>query len=85
MLEWYWDPKAEEEVCITKGGHEYMRFSRETAKISYCKGATESFAGEEGMHGTTVDEHDIVASAQYIKFSQVKKSSQHSRKLNTGK
>ena len=56
---WCWDPRAEEEVCITKDGQEYMRFSQETGKISYCKRAMESFAGEEGMLGRIVDEHDF--------------------------
>ena len=77
VMGWYWDPKAEEEVCLTKDGHEYMRFSRETAKISYCKRATESFAGDEGAHGTIVDEHDLIASAQGSKSLQPEEPSQH--------
>ena len=48
VMGWYWDPEAEEEVCNTKEGEEYTRFSREMAKISYCKRGRESFAGDEG-------------------------------------
>lgn len=72
---WYWDPKAEEEVCLLKDGKEYMRFSRETAQISYCKRAAESFAGDEGAFGTIVDEHDAVSLEQRLASSHSAESS----------
>ena len=64
VMGWYWDPEVEEEVCLTKEGEEYMRFSRERAEISYCKRARESFAGDEGAYGTIVDEEQRLASSQ---------------------
>ena len=76
VMGWYWDPKADEEVCLTKDGHEYMRFSRETAKISYCKRATESFAGDEGTHGRIIDEHPFVPLEQRLASSHLGDSSQ---------
>ena len=76
VMGWYWDPKAEQEVCITEDGHEYMRFSRETAKITYCKRATESFAGDEGTHGTIVDEDVLIPLEQRLASSHLGESSQ---------
>ena len=76
VMGWYWDPKAEEEVCLTEDGHEYMRFSRETVKISYCKRAKESFAGDVGVYGTIVDEHPFVTLEQRLASSHLGESEQ---------
>lgn len=34
-MEWYWDPKAKQEVCYSKHGEEYMRFNPHTKEYSY--------------------------------------------------
>ena len=55
VMSWYLDSKTKEEVCFTKESREYVRFNLETLKIPYCKRATESFTGEDGLHGTICD------------------------------
>ena len=54
-MDWYWDAEAKEEVIFAKDGNEYMWFNLEIEKITYCKRATESFAGETGTHGELPD------------------------------
>ncbi len=35
VMEWYWDPVTEEEVCFYKNGKEYMRYDRRTKQHTY--------------------------------------------------
>ncbi|KAL8770274.1 MAG: hypothetical protein Q9209_003910 [Squamulea sp. 1 TL-2023] len=35
VMEWYWDPITEQEVCYTKHGFEYMRYDRKAKEYSY--------------------------------------------------
>lgn len=35
VMEWYWDPKAEQEVCYTTKGWEYMRYDRQSKAYSF--------------------------------------------------
>lgn len=81
VMGWYWDPKAEEEVCLLDerrsrrrafGSHE------KTAEMSHCKQrATESFAGNEGgTHGTTVSEHLFLSLEERLASSHLGESSQ---------
>ncbi|KAL8652350.1 MAG: hypothetical protein Q9226_004311 [Calogaya cf. arnoldii] len=51
VMEWYWDPVAEQEVCYTEQGLEYMRYDRRTKAYSFPDFTRLSFAGEEGLFG----------------------------------
>ena len=51
IMEWYWDPKAEQEVCYTAQGLEYMRYDRKSKAYSFPDFSRLSFAGEEGLFG----------------------------------
>ncbi|KAL9023081.1 MAG: hypothetical protein Q9180_008404, partial [Flavoplaca navasiana] len=51
IMEWYWDPKAEQEVCYTAQGLEYMRYDRKSKVYSFPDFSRLSFAGEEGLFG----------------------------------
>lgn len=51
IMEWYWDPKAEQEVCYTTQGLEYMRYDRKSKAYSFPDFSRLSFAGEEGLFG----------------------------------
>ncbi|KAL8979468.1 MAG: hypothetical protein Q9205_005202 [Flavoplaca limonia] len=51
IMEWYWDPKAEQEVCYTAQGFEYMRYDRKSKAYSFPDFSRLSFAGEEGLFG----------------------------------
>ena len=35
VMEWYWDPNAEEEVCYSENRKEYMRYDRQTKQYTY--------------------------------------------------
>ncbi|KAL8719610.1 MAG: hypothetical protein Q9225_003411 [Loekoesia sp. 1 TL-2023] len=35
IMQWHWDPEAEEEVCYTKDGLEYMRYNRQSKEYTY--------------------------------------------------
>lgn len=35
VMEWYWDPVTEEEVCFYKNGKEYMRYDRRNKQYTY--------------------------------------------------
>ena len=56
VMDWYWDPHEEEEVCYDQHGHEYMRYDRKTKKIYYSnlKDLGMTAAGEVGMFGTLI-------------------------------
>lgn len=51
VMELYWDPVAEQEVCYTKQGLEYMRYDRKSNAYSFPDFSRLSFAGEEGLFG----------------------------------
>ncbi|CAO1600915.1 hypothetical protein XANCAGTX0491_004587 [Xanthoria calcicola] len=51
VMEWYWDPVAEQEVCYTSHGLEYMRYDRKSKAYSFPDFARLSFAGEQGLFG----------------------------------
>ncbi|KAL8853174.1 MAG: hypothetical protein Q9221_001908 [Calogaya cf. arnoldii] len=54
VMEWYWDPVAEQEVCYTEQGLEYMRYDRRTKAYSFPDFSRLSFAGEERLFGEIV-------------------------------
>lgn len=35
VMEWYWDPAAEQEVCYTQHGLEYMRYDRRSKEYTF--------------------------------------------------
>jgi len=53
VMEWYWDPVTEEEVCYYKNGEEYMRYDRQTKQYTYrnTKDLHRSVVGEMGLFG----------------------------------
>lgn len=53
VMEWYWDPVKEHEVCYYKDGKEYMRYDRSTKYYTYpsLREHRYSVAGEAGMYG----------------------------------
>ena len=51
VMDWYWDPDAERQVCYTKQGLEYMRFDSETKEYSYPDLDKMLFEGEHGLFG----------------------------------
>ncbi|KAL8842824.1 MAG: hypothetical protein Q9176_002460 [Flavoplaca citrina] len=55
VMEWYWDPVAEEEVCYTAQGLEYMRYDRKSKAYSFPDFSRLSFAGEEGLFGELIE------------------------------
>ena len=46
VMDWYWDPKAEQEVCYTKQGLEYMRYDPLTKQYLFSNLGKLSFGGE---------------------------------------
>ena len=56
IMDWYWDPVAEQEVCYGRDGTEYMRFNRQTKKIDYpsLKSLSTTTAGEVGFFGIMI-------------------------------
>lgn len=48
IMEWYWDPDAEQEVCYTKEGLEYMRYNRQSKEYSFPNFSKLSLFGEQG-------------------------------------
>lgn len=53
IMEWYWDPTKEEEVCYYKKGMEYMRYNPRTKYYSYpdMNKLRTAVIGEAGMFG----------------------------------
>ncbi|KAL8753128.1 MAG: hypothetical protein Q9199_005259 [Rusavskia elegans] len=51
VMEWYWDPATEQEVCYKKDGLEYMRYGRKSKAYSFLNTTRLSFAGEQGLFG----------------------------------
>ncbi len=35
VMQWYWDPAAEVEVCFSEDGEEYMRYDPRTKQYTY--------------------------------------------------
>ncbi|KAL8825092.1 MAG: hypothetical protein Q9191_004626 [Dirinaria sp. TL-2023a] len=35
VMDWYWDPKTEEEVCFYKNGKVYLKYDRKTERYTY--------------------------------------------------
>ncbi|KAL9604119.1 MAG: hypothetical protein Q9219_000707 [cf. Caloplaca sp. 3 TL-2023] len=54
VMDWYWDPVAEQEVSYTKQGLEYMRYDRRTKEYSFPDFSKLSFVGEQGFFGELV-------------------------------
>ncbi|KAL8823370.1 MAG: hypothetical protein Q9191_005917 [Dirinaria sp. TL-2023a] len=54
VMEWYWDPATEEEVCFDKRGKEYMRYDRRTKQYTYPEWdhLHRSVVGESALFGT---------------------------------
>lgn len=50
-MDWYWDSKAEQQVCYTKKGLEYMRYDPQTKEYSFRDFRKMSFGGEHGLFG----------------------------------
>ncbi|KAL8677630.1 MAG: hypothetical protein Q9186_005965 [Xanthomendoza sp. 1 TL-2023] len=65
-MEWYWDPEAEEEVCYTEEGLEYMRYDGRSKRYTYPNLSTMSFAGEQGLFGELQEEASLEVEAGYI-------------------
>ncbi|KAL8877661.1 MAG: hypothetical protein Q9198_004364, partial [Flavoplaca austrocitrina] len=51
MMEWYWDPAIQREVCFTQDGMVYMTYDTTTKEYTYPNFSTMSFAGEQGLFG----------------------------------
>ena len=51
VMDWYWDPEAERQVCYTKQGLEYMRYDPLTKEYSYPDLSKTSPEGEHEMLG----------------------------------
>jgi hypothetical protein len=75
-MDWYWDLEKKEEVCYGKDLQEYMRFNPETGKITYCKRATESYAGEDGSHGEITEEGGRITLKQCLANTTLEDPSQ---------
>ena len=54
VMEWYWDPATEEEVCFDRHGKEYMRYDRRTKQYTYPEWdhLHQSVIGESALFGT---------------------------------
>ena len=54
VMDWYWDPATEEEVCFDKDGKEYMKYDRRTKQYTYpeWEHLHQSVVGESGLFGT---------------------------------
>lgn len=69
MLEWYWDPVTERQVCFNKDVVVYMTYDTTTKEYTYPNFSKMSFAGEQGLFGEIqeppsleVEGHDIALS-----------------------
>jgi len=53
VMEWYWDPVTEEQVCFYKNGEEYMRYDRRTKQYTYrnTEDLQRSVVGEMALFG----------------------------------
>ena len=51
VMDWYWDPKAQQQVCYTKLGLEYMRYDPEKNIYTYPEFNKMTIKGEHGLFG----------------------------------
>lgn len=72
VMEWHWDPEAEQEVCYTKRGGEYMRFDRATQRYSFPDFEKMSVEGQQGLFGGLEEEAtlDVERSARFITIEE---------------
>ncbi|KAL8771059.1 MAG: hypothetical protein Q9209_003478 [Squamulea sp. 1 TL-2023] len=69
-MEWYWDPNAEQEVCYTKDGLEYMRYDRRTKQYTYPDLSRMSFAGEQGLFGELKEPPTLEVTGGFIPLNE---------------
>ncbi len=55
VMDWYWDPEAEQEVCCAEAGLEYMRYDRATGEYSFPDFSRIKIGGEQGLCGELED------------------------------
>ena len=70
VMEWYWDPSNNQEVCYDKHGREYMRYDRATKELWYPNLLLlrSSTIGEEGMFGTLKVPDFVTLAARTTQF-----------------
>lgn len=54
VMNWYWDPQAEQEVCYNNDGTEYMRYDRKGKGYLYPRFSNKSVVGQQSMFGELV-------------------------------
>ncbi|KAL8751988.1 MAG: hypothetical protein Q9184_005881 [Pyrenodesmia sp. 2 TL-2023] len=55
VMNWYWDPQAEQEVCYNNDGTEYMRYDRKGKGYLYPGFSNKSVVGQQSMFGELVE------------------------------
>lgn len=60
VMDWYWDPVAEREVCFRKG-LEYMRFNRTTRSYEFPNFSNIKIAGLNGFFGSLEEDSELEA------------------------
>ena len=65
MLEWYWDPVTERQVCFNKDGVVYMTYDTRTKEYTYPNFSNMSFAGEQGLFGE-IQEPPLLETEGYV-------------------
>ena len=65
MLEWYWDPVTERQVCFNKDGVVYMTYDTRTKEYTYPNFSNMSFAGEQGLSGE-IQEPPLLETEGYV-------------------
>ncbi|KAL8763144.1 MAG: hypothetical protein Q9184_000989 [Pyrenodesmia sp. 2 TL-2023] len=68
VMDWYWDPKKDQEVCYSKDGVAYMRYKPFTKEYSYPSFSRMSFAGQQGMFGELVEGEPSLVAGPTISF-----------------